>query len=204
MYRYLWAIIAAGAIIGLILFADEPVGRLVNGWTASDYKKIFSLFSKNGIFLLYAAFGGLYGYARVAENNTIRQLCLVYIKAQLVFSFALVRILKIALGRPRPGVGSGLNFFSLEAKYNSFPSGHAADVFVGGAVLFVLMKGSRWHRWRFLPLLYACLVSVARVAGGWHYPSDVVAGAAIGIGGAFFFISRLHPQPVEALPAHQR
>jgi len=42
-----------------------------------------------------------------------------------------------------------------------------------------------------LPLIYAFLIASSRVFVSSHYPSDVAAGMAIGIMGAWFFISRL-------------
>ncbi len=60
---------------------------------------------------------------------------------------------------------------------NSFPSDHTAFAFaVAGAVV--------WRR-RFVggvALVFAALVGFARVYVGVHWPSDVLAGAAIGLG----------------------
>jgi membrane-associated phospholipid phosphatase len=122
------------------------------------------------------------------------KLCLAYVKAQLIFSFVLVRILKIILGRARPGHGSEFTFFSLAFRYNSFPSGHSVDAFVSGVFLFYLLKNSKYSACRFLPLIYAFLIALSRVFISSHYPSDVAAGMAIGILGAWFFISRLNDQ----------
>ena len=96
----------------------------------------------------------------------------------------------------RPGMDHEFDFFSLESKYNSFPSGHAADIFTGALLLYLLLRSSRWHQLRFLPLFYAAVVAAGRVAGGWHYVSDVVVGAMIGIGGVFFFLSLATGKPV--------
>ena len=196
MHRILWAFCAAVAVIGLAFFMDEPVSRFFRDGAARYFLQFPDWFSKKGIFLFYTVFILLYLYARVARNSIVDYYCRVYIKTQLVFSFALVRILKIAVGRPRPGYGEEFTFFSLDYKSNSFPSGHAADIFVGGLLLFMLIRQSRWRHFRHLPLLYAALVGIGRVAGGWHYMSDVVAGAMIGIGGVFFFLSHTTGKPV--------
>jgi membrane-associated phospholipid phosphatase len=121
---------------------------------------------------------------------------LAYIKAQLIVSFAVVRILKILLGRARPGHGADFTFFSLDSDYNAFPSGHSADAFVSGVFLYYLLKQSKYADWRFLPLIYAFCIGVSRVLVSAHYPSDVAGGMAIGIMGAWVFISRLkEPAP---------
>ena len=195
MYRILWAfcaaIGAAIAVIGLIIFIDEPVGRLVDRRVPLYLQQFSAQFSNYGTYLFYVVFGGLYGYARMTKNSMIDQYCRAYLKAQLVFSFALVRALKILIGRMRPGVGPDFSFFSLDSRYNSFPSGHAADIFVGALILFLLLDRSRWRQWRHVPLFYAAMVAMGRITGGWHYLADVAAGAMIGICGALFFLSRL-------------
>jgi undecaprenyl-diphosphatase len=57
----------------------------------------------------------------------------------------------------------------------SFPSGHAAGSFAFASFVFVLNRRAG------APLLVvAALIALSRVALGVHYPSDVLAGAAIG------------------------
>jgi undecaprenyl-diphosphatase len=86
--------------------------------------------------------------------------------------------LKALLDRPRPVFAPPL----ATAPAASFPSGHAAGAAVLATVLFLLCA----RRWRFLivtgagPLTLA--VAASRVVLGVHYPSDVVAGLALGIG----------------------
>ena len=59
----------------------------------------------------------------------------------------------------------------------SFPSGHAARAFLIAVVASALAPA-----WLGVLLwIWAPLVSIARVAMGVHYVSDVVAGAAVGI-----------------------
>jgi undecaprenyl-diphosphatase len=61
----------------------------------------------------------------------------------------------------------------------SFPSGHATLVF-GAAAVVTLSGLPRWLRWG-APML-ALAVSFSRVAVGHHWPSDVLAGAVLGLG----------------------
>jgi undecaprenyl-diphosphatase len=60
---------------------------------------------------------------------------------------------------------------------HSFPSGHAGRMAMLAVLAFGL--GPAWLGW--VMLVWAPAVSLARVAMGVHYLSDVVAGAAIGI-----------------------
>ena len=105
-------------------------------------------------------------------------------------SGVVVRLLKVVLGRPRPGKGFEFTFFATGFSHNAFPSGHSADAFVSGVFLFYLLNQSKFSGYRYLPLVYAFLIASSRVFVSSHYPSDVAAGMAIGIMGAWFFISR--------------
>jgi undecaprenyl-diphosphatase len=59
---------------------------------------------------------------------------------------------------------------------SSFPAGHAATAFAGATLIAYVVP-------RALPLLAAAasLIAFSRVYVGVHYPTDVLAGAAIGI-----------------------
>jgi len=74
-------------------------------------------------------------------------------------------LIKFAVGRARPDGGS-----------RSFPSGHATVVF---AIAFVLAR--RFPRFRFAAYLGAAVIAATRVLLNKHYPSDVLAGAALGL-----------------------
>ena len=95
-----------------------------------------------------------------------------------------VTIIKRLIGRARPMVGGSLDPFLYSpfvwrADYAGMPSGHATTAF---AVLVAF--GTLWPRSRTLWLVYALLIAVSRVVVTAHYPSDVLAGALVGIGGA--------------------
>ena len=57
----------------------------------------------------------------------------------------------------------------------SFPSGHALH-----AVSFALLLGQQYPGWAPALWAFAALVAASRVVLGVHYPSDVLAGAAVG------------------------
>jgi membrane-associated phospholipid phosphatase len=110
-------------------------------------------------------------------------------RAQYLFLAVLVPVLateaiKWVVGRGRPFVGgkaNPLNFapFAGNEAYASFPSAHAVTAF---ALAFAV--GALWPRARPWMLVYAILIAASRLVLLAHHPSDVVAGALIGVIGA--------------------
>lgn len=66
---------------------------------------------------------------------------------------------------------------------HSFPSGQAAAAFAAAMICFLVLPESRL---KYFILGFAFLVGLDRIYMGHHYPSDVFAGALIGILISFF------------------
>ena len=66
---------------------------------------------------------------------------------------------------------------------SSFPSGHTTAAF-GAATGWFLSLPDTW-RWRWTLFLTAVLMGVSRMYVGVHYPTDVLAGAVVGIAAGF-------------------
>lgn len=90
------------------------------------------------------------------------------------------KALKLLFARPRPMLDWSATS-DLPASF-SFPSGHAMATATLATVLTALAWRSRW-RWpvALAAWAFALAVAASRVLLGVHFPSDVVAGAAIGI-----------------------
>lgn len=178
------------SIVGLFCF-DTRIWLVASDLVSREpYYRITDIITDYGLFVFYAAFLFIFAYALIKKNRRLIRLVVAYIKTQLFFSIALVRILKIIVGRARPGNDPEFTFLSFAFRHNSFPSGHSADAFVSGVFLFYLLKNSKYCAGRYLPLIYAFLIAISRVFISSHYPSDVAAGIAIGIMGSWIFIAR--------------
>jgi membrane-associated phospholipid phosphatase len=95
-------------------------------------------------------------------------------------------VIKWIVGRGRPFVGGEANAFNFAhfagtEAYASFPSGHAVTSF---ALAFAV--SAIWPRARAAMVVYAILIAISRLVLLAHHPSDVVAGALIGVVGAMF------------------
>lgn len=93
-------------------------------------------------------------------------------------------ILKWIAGRGRPFAGGQANPFNFvpfagTEAYASLPSAHAITAF---ALAFAV--GAVWPRARGVMIAYALLIAFTRLVLLAHHPSDVVAGALIGVLGA--------------------
>lgn len=93
------------------------------------------------------------------------------------------QVLTHLIDRARPFVAdpSGVHLFSHHAADSSFPSDHATAA-LAIAVAILLRK----RTWGIVVLIPALVVSVGRIALGLHYPSDVLAGMALGTAAALF------------------
>jgi membrane-associated phospholipid phosphatase len=107
-----------------------------------------------------------------------------YLFFAVLVPILLAEIVKWAAGRGRPFVGGKANAFNFAPftgteAYFSFPSAHAVT---GFAVAFAV--GAVWPRARPWMLVYALSIAASRLVLLAHHPSDVVAGALIGLLGA--------------------
>ncbi|MDO9512180.1 MAG: phosphatase PAP2 family protein [Bacteroidales bacterium] len=119
-----------------------------------------------------------------------------WLGALLAISFAalIATVLKFLINRPRPF--ESYDFIEkLSGGGNpSFPSGHTTDAFALAMVLIMIRP--RWYV--VIPaFVWATLTAYSRMHLGVHYPSDVIAGALLGIitaGGCLLFYRRIFSQ----------
>jgi len=127
--------------------------------------------------------------AAALRGNSQGQLLGFGLRLQFVFLAVLVPLLpgelfKWIVGRGRPFVGGEANPFNYvplagTEAYFSFPSAHAITAF---ALAFAV--SAVWPRAWGIMIAYALLIGFTRLVLLAHHPSDVVAGALIGVVGA--------------------
>ena len=92
-------------------------------------------------------------------------------------ALAIASVMARIVDRPRPFVShpGGVHLFLAHASDPGFPSDHATAAFAIAVALLL-----RFRVWGLVTLAFAIVLAVGRVALGIHYPSDVLAGAALG------------------------
>ncbi len=88
----------------------------------------------------------------------------------------LVELVRLVLPRDRPFLSFDVIQLIVKDTEKSFPSGHATALF---AIAFAIYFYNKKYGLFFVGL--AILVSIARVMAGVHYPSDILAGALLGL-----------------------
>jgi membrane-associated phospholipid phosphatase len=102
----------------------------------------------------------------------------------VVVPVACAQVLKWGIGRGRPFVGGKANAFNFQPfngteAFFSLPSAHAVT---GFALAFAV--AAVWPRLAVPMYLYAVAIALSRLVLLAHHPSDVVAGALVGLSGA--------------------
>lgn len=131
----------------------------------------------NAAELLFAAFlAALFllarGRARVAARRAA-----VAAAGSCGLALLAAQVLSRLVDRPRPFVAhpAHLELFSGHVADPGFPSDHATAAFA--IAVAILLRNRRWGA---VVVAAAAVLSLVRVAMGIHYPSDVLAGAALG------------------------
>lgn len=111
-----------------------------------------------------------------------------------VARLGITEIIRFLYHRPRPFLAlraqkllSDSQWFYSDTEW-SFPSGHSAFFFAMATAIFLYNK--KWGIWFFIA---AILMNISRIIVGVHYPSDILAGAVIGMGAAYvvFYFAKM-------------
>lgn len=125
---------------------------------------------------------GMGGYSLITKDKDLFKDAF-YIAFASGVNLVLTETLKRTIQRSRPGTlyGDELYLYDDWTSY-SMPSGHTSSAFATATALS--LKYPEWYV--VVPAyVWASSVGVSRIHLGMHYPTDVLAGAALGVGSAF-------------------
>jgi undecaprenyl-diphosphatase len=206
--RHAALLLAVGAVVVLALMAGfdateigmMPPRGAPSLWPVrilTDFGKAANvLWSLAGLLLLVAIVSPALGGPSHGPLHRPWRARLLRFGTQLQFVFFAVlvpilagEVIKWIVGRGRPFVGGKANAFNFShfagtEAYASFPSAHAIT---GAALAFAVC--ALWPRAWVAMVVYALLIIASRLVLLAHHPSDVVAGAVIGVVGAMFWFA---------------
>ncbi len=151
------------------------------GWITHAGKSDWILVSTGSVLL----FMSVYRFPNLSASHFIHWhhifLKFYFAFTAVAFSGLIAIALKNVIGRARPVLFENGDFwiaspFTDSYLYASFPSGHSTTM---GAMIAVLFLVAPRLFWIFTP--FALMVAVSRFVIGVHFPSDVLAGLALGV-----------------------
>ncbi len=166
-----WLVPTAGIATGLFMTDPTTAHEL----TRNSHLDTAAKFSDVGLGLFAATSGTMYLAGRHFNDDHLREAGLLSAEAA-ADTFVVTDALKYSLRRERPDVDRGQGAF-FQSGGTSFPSGHASISFAIATVIAHEYPGTFSQ---FASYGLASAVSLARVGGQKHFPSDVFIGGTIG------------------------
>ncbi|MEL0169307.1 MAG: phosphatase PAP2 family protein [Pseudomonadaceae bacterium] len=172
----LFAIVCVAVITGHTHRFDEQLLHSIGEHTPSPVTHWLAKITHSGSALFLTVLVSLWVLYLIARRRTGSALLL----ALSGLSGALVVVVsKQLVARPRPALWD-----TVELASHSFPSGHTLGTAAcAGALAIVLSQQlpGRGALWWWLAATWVALVGLSRLTMGVHWPSDVLAGALLGL-----------------------
>ena len=173
-------------LIGLISLSqahaqnwDINTVKTVNKW---DVHNLSRGLSHSGLIISVGLPTTMGIYALIKKDQPLLKDA-IFIGTSVIEAVGITYGMKYAIDRQRPYIKypGAINPIDIEDS-PSFPSGHTAAAFSLATSLSIT-----YPKWYVIApsAVWACGVGFARINQGVHYPSDVLTGAAIGVGCAF-------------------
>ncbi len=155
--------------------ADESLSDAARdrGPTFGVVGDAFNELGSAGSFLVL---GGFYLAGAIGKDSKAKNVCLDGLAASLIATGMITPVIGTLVGRERPTEEQGAYaFHPFEGR--SFPSGHSTQAFAVASVI-----ATSYDQFWVKATAYGAATMTAwqRVRRGKHFPTDVVAGAAIG------------------------
>lgn len=176
LFVTLWCVIGLSA-----QNADVNMLKTINGWHVHGLSRTLSV---SGVALPVGVPTAMGIYALIKKDLPLLKDA-IYIGTSVIEAVGLTYAVKHVAGRERPFVKypDKIHPYGAPAIDSpSFPSNHTAAAFSLATSLSIT-----YPRWYIIApsAIWACGVGFARMNQGVHYPTDVLAGAAVGVGCAF-------------------
>ena len=175
-----WAALAAVSIVVMsVIVADGDVGEVerrvfhwINGWPDWLEWPLWIL-QQPGVLLFPMVVGAVLWLA--TGRQRLFWAFFVIVPAKLLIERLVIKQL-VERERPYTSIGADIELRGHQMVGLSFPSGHTTTAFATAVLMMAFLPG----RWRWIPLVIAGAVGVARIYFGEHNPLDVFAGAMLG------------------------
>jgi membrane-associated phospholipid phosphatase len=191
--QHLWSVWVLAWLLlttAVLIRFDDAAGMFSGRWSTGFARltNFFTVFGLGGwylipsvLLLLVANLTDWRSLSRRSRMVAYNWTCLAFLVLSTIgLSGLMVNVLKYGIGRARPiyfnDLGDlSLHPFALDARFASFPSGHATTM---GAVfgIALLLSPERKH----IALAVTLWIASTRIFVDAHYPSDTVAGFGLG------------------------
>ena len=158
---------------------DINTVKKVNSWEVHDLSRALS---HSGLILPVGVPTAMGIYALVQKDEPMLKEA-IYIGTSVIEALGITMAMKYTFDRQRPYQKYPDLIHPVSTEPDpSFPSGHTAAAFSLATSLSIT-----YPKWYVIApsAVWACGVGLSRINQGVHYPSDVLTGAAIGVGCAF-------------------
>ena len=158
---------------------DINTVKKVNSWEVHNLSRTLS---HSGLILPVGVPTAMGVYALIKKDQPLLKEA-IYIGTSVIEALSITMAMKYTFDRQRPYQKYPDLIHPVSTEPDpSFPSGHTAAAFSLATSLSIT-----YPKWYVIApsAVWACGVGFSRINQGVHYPSDVLAGAAIGVGCAF-------------------
>mgnify|MGYP002641255532 CR=1 FL=1 len=161
---------------------DVEILRELNSNRVDQLDQVFQFITNSVSFVAWGVPTLLLLIAIIVKQSQLRKKSILLLSSVLLSSL-ISTTLKYIIDRPRPFTTHDFIEKLSVGGSPSFPSGHTTEAFAFAVALCIAYP--RWYI--IIPsLLWASAIGYTRISLGVHYPSDVLAGATIGIATAYF------------------
>ncbi|MBR5542077.1 MAG: phosphatase PAP2 family protein [Bacteroides sp.] len=158
---------------------DINTVKKVNSWEVHNLSRTLS---HSGLILPVGVPTAMGVYALIKKDQPLLKEA-IYIGTSVIEALSITMAMKYTFDRQRPYQKYPDLIHPVSTEPDpSFPSGHTA-----AALSLATSLSITYPKWYVIApsAVWACGVGFSRINQGVHYPSDVLAGAAIGVGCAF-------------------